>query len=214
MSINSMYSSANSGNMMNASSSSSLMHNGAFGVPGLGSMNNNNGIPGGTGASFARGTDPNSPEMFKQNVKVALQYVELIERLAKSASTGIEYAFREQPLAPGQQPSSNPIQAAEDITSLRDCLDAFADFLAQTGVGALPLPSPSTATIVSPTTGAVDEEKLMKMTTARIEKLYAMQRQIQENNGVAANLLVAAGSSAESSSSGLTGLPPRESLRR
>lgn len=99
----------------------------------------------------------------------------------------------------------------DDITSLRDCLDAFADFLAQTGVGALPLPSSSTTSVVSPN-GVIDEEKLMKMTTERIEKLYAMQRQIQENNGVAANLLVTGSTSMDGS--GLTGLPSRESLRR
>ncbi len=104
----------------------------------------------------------------------------------------------------------------DDITSLRDCLNAFADFLAQTGVGALPLPSPSTTTTMVSPTGIIDEEKLMKATTERIEKLYAIQRQMQENNGVAANLLGAAGGSAnaEVSIRGLTAKPSRESMRR
>ncbi len=41
------------------------------------------------GGGGAGGADLNSPEMFKQNVKVAMQYVELIERLAKSAALGM-----------------------------------------------------------------------------------------------------------------------------
>ncbi|THH11066.1 hypothetical protein EW145_g907 [Phellinidium pouzarii] len=124
-------------------------------------------------------TDPNTPDVFTQNVKLSLQYAEVISRLANSALAGIEQAFH--PAA-----SSNPMAAAADIISARHYIDMFSDFLSQTGVGALPLlTTPSDSSMVTPP----DEGALLAQTTGAVTALYARQKQIQENNAVVASLL-------------------------
>ncbi|EJD55048.1 hypothetical protein AURDEDRAFT_155286 [Auricularia subglabra TFB-10046 SS5] len=80
--------------------------------------------------------DPNSPQLFVHNVQVAHQTAMRIQELAQSVINGIEHAY---------DPSTNPLQTAADLQTLKETLGQFSEFLAQTGVGALPLnTSPTT----------------------------------------------------------------------
>ncbi|KAI5120583.1 hypothetical protein M0805_002533 [Coniferiporia weirii] len=143
----------------------------------------NNGDPFVLGAAAHQGpslnTDPNSPDLFKQNIKLAIQYVEVISRLAKTSIAGIEQAFH-------PASGSNPMTAAADIASIRNYINLFSDFLTQSGVGALPL-------LAVPLDGSVsvppEEGALLAQATEAVTALYARQKQIQENNAVVASLL-------------------------
>ncbi|KAL5533556.1 hypothetical protein ACEPAG_16 [Sanghuangporus baumii] len=125
--------------------------------------------------------DMNAPELLNHNIKMALQFVEVIQRLAKSASDGIEHAFH--PAA-----ESSPMSASADLASLRHYVEMFTAHLVSTGVGALPmiqfLPDGSAPTL--PTEAEVLEE-----TTKAVTAMYARQKQIQDNNAVVASLLSA-----------------------
>ena len=46
-------------------------------------------IPNGMSGRALATADANSPEIFHQNVKVAMQYVDLIQRLSRSAAAGM-----------------------------------------------------------------------------------------------------------------------------
>ncbi|KAH8111997.1 hypothetical protein DFH11DRAFT_1512492 [Phellopilus nigrolimitatus] len=124
--------------------------------------------------------DPNSPDLFNQNVKLAIQYVQVISRLARTALEGIEQAFD-----PASQ--SNPMTAAADISSVRHYLGLFTEFLTQSGVGALPLLAmPPDGSAPTPS----EESALLAQTANAVTALYARQKQVQENNAVVASLLV------------------------
>ncbi|KAL5536139.1 hypothetical protein ACEPAF_4244 [Sanghuangporus sanghuang] len=123
--------------------------------------------------------DMNAPELFNHNIKMALQFAEVIQRLAKSASDGIEHAFH--PAA-----ESSPMSASADLASLRHYIEMFTAHLVNTGVGALPMISfpPDGSAPTLPT-----ETELLEETTKAVTAMYARQKQIQDNNAVVASLL-------------------------
>lgn len=118
--------------------------------------------------------DPNSPDVFKQYIHLVIQHLARVQALARSAMVGIEQAYR---------PSTNPIQTAADIVTLKQATQALLDVLRQTGVGALPMPS------TEPMADFPTEESLMANTTRALEDLYDRHKQMQESCAVASNLL-------------------------
>ncbi|KAI0691480.1 hypothetical protein BC835DRAFT_1359933 [Cytidiella melzeri] len=119
--------------------------------------------------------DPNSPEVFKQNVNVIQQQLVRVQDLARSALMGIENAYH---------PGNNPVQTSDYLVALRQALHLLADLLRQSGVGALPMLDPST-----PLESLPSEEKLLAETMRSIEVQYAQQKRIQESAGTVFNLL-------------------------
>ncbi|KAI5997446.1 hypothetical protein EDD15DRAFT_2129718, partial [Pisolithus albus] len=75
-------------------------------------------------------TDQNSPEVFKQNVQIALDQVARIHELARSGLNGMQNAY---------QVGNSPAQTEADLIALDLALHTLADFLKTTDVGAYPL---------------------------------------------------------------------------
>ncbi|KAG2134164.1 uncharacterized protein EDB93DRAFT_1254595 [Suillus bovinus] len=145
-------------------------------------------------------TDPNSPEVLKQNVQIALDHVSRIQSLARNCLHGIQSAY---------QPGNNPAHATgkyvhvffyitvalrlkfpAELAALMQALRTFAEFLRQTGVGAYPMPpvpESQSASSIPPT-----EQQLIDATAKEVQVLYERLKRIQESNTVAVNLLGAA----------------------
>ncbi|KAI0367340.1 hypothetical protein BV20DRAFT_950398 [Pilatotrama ljubarskyi] len=128
---------------------------------------------GSQGGLLAGVADPNSPEVFKQNIQIVQGQIARVQSLARSALVGIERAYH---------PGTNPMQTAADIAALKQALEILVDVLRQTGVGALPLDPPS---IPDPRT----EEQVLVEATRAVQALYERQRRMQEGASVVANLL-------------------------
>ncbi|KAI0643964.1 hypothetical protein C8Q79DRAFT_973655 [Trametes meyenii] len=126
------------------------------------------------GGSLAS-ADPNSLEVFKQNIQLAQGQVVRVQSLARSALAGIEHAYH---------PGTNPVQTTADIAALKSAIQVLVDFLRQTGVGALPLDPPP---VPDPRT----EEQTLAEATRAVQVLYERQRRLQEGASVVANLLSA-----------------------
>ncbi|OCH91732.1 hypothetical protein OBBRIDRAFT_728233 [Obba rivulosa] len=122
-------------------------------------------------------TDPNSPEMFKQNIQLIAGQVVRVQDLAQSALHGIEHAY----LA-----GTNPIQTAAYMAALKQALQTLVELLKQTGVGALPLHPPNPA--------AMDpqaEQQQIAETARAVQALFERYNRMQESAGVVASLLAA-----------------------
>ncbi|KIL66737.1 hypothetical protein M378DRAFT_347502 [Amanita muscaria Koide BX008] len=149
----------------------------------------------GTGPS----ADPNSPEVFRQNLQLVQQQTLQVQSLARSALAGIQNAYH---------PGTNPSQTSADSSNLVQAIHILLEMMRQSGVGALPLldiPAPSAS--ADPTMGSMDiatlgalagvsaavqvpsEEKLMEDTMNGIKVLFEKQKRTQESANVVANLL-------------------------
>ncbi|KAG8216765.1 hypothetical protein J3R82DRAFT_7009 [Butyriboletus roseoflavus] len=124
--------------------------------------------------------DPNSPELFKQNVQIALEQVARLNALARSALNGLQHAY---------QADVHPAQTQADLTALDQAIYALADVLRQSGVGAYPLPVPvdGARNAASPPT----EQQLIADTTRGVQQSYEVFKRMQESSAVVANLLAA-----------------------
>ncbi|GBE84058.1 hypothetical protein BKA93DRAFT_742269 [Sparassis latifolia] len=122
-----------------------------------------------------QGPDPNSPEVFRQNIQVVQGHVARVQGLARSALSGMEQAYH---------PSTSPLQTSADLEALKEALLALVDVLRQTGVGALPLAPPDP-------TRAPGEEQLVAETGAAVQALYEGHRRLQESADAVGSLLVA-----------------------
>ncbi|KAG2072065.1 hypothetical protein BDR04DRAFT_1097348 [Suillus decipiens] len=126
-------------------------------------------------------TDPNSPEVLKQNVQIALDHVARIQSLARNCLHSIQNAY---------QAGNSPAHTTAELAALTQALRTLAEFLRQTGVGAYPMPpSPESqsASSIPPT-----EQQLIDTTAREVQVLYERLKRIQESNTVAVNLLGAA----------------------
>ncbi|KAG2047178.1 hypothetical protein BDR06DRAFT_897938 [Suillus hirtellus] len=127
-------------------------------------------------------TDPNSPEVLKQNVQIALDHVARIQSLARNCLHGIQSAYQA-----GNSPAHT---TGKYLAALMQGLRTIAEFLRQTGVGAYPMPpapESQSASSVPPT-----EQQLIDTTAREVQVLYERLKRIQESNTVAVNLLGAA----------------------
>ncbi|KAM6494478.1 hypothetical protein JOM56_010839, partial [Amanita muscaria] len=143
--------------------------------------------------------DPNSPEVFRQNLQLVQQQTLQVQSLARSALAGIQNAYH---------PGTNPSQTSADSSNLVQAIHILLEMMRQSGVGALPLldiPAPSAS--ADPTMGSMDiatlgalagvsaavqvpsEEKLMEDTMNGIKVLFEKQKKTQESANVVANLL-------------------------
>ncbi|KII86219.1 hypothetical protein PLICRDRAFT_114895 [Plicaturopsis crispa FD-325 SS-3] len=118
------------------------------------------------------GTDPNAPEIFRANLQMAIQGVDRVHALARSALDGIENAYRS---------GHSPVHTKSLLETLQQTLRMLSEMLRHTGVGALPL-VPSGSSEEPP---AILEDKLAQETTRAYERL----RRAQDSASVVANLL-------------------------
>ncbi|KAG2049920.1 hypothetical protein BDR06DRAFT_892816 [Suillus hirtellus] len=127
-------------------------------------------------------TDPNSPEVLKQNVHIALDHVVRIQSLARNCLHGIQSAYQG-----GNSPAHT---TGKYLATLMQALGTLAEFFRQTGVGAYPMPpvpESQSASSVPPT-----EQQLIDTTAREVQVLYERLKCIQESNTIAVNLLGAA----------------------
>ncbi|KAG1847956.1 hypothetical protein C8R48DRAFT_730782 [Suillus tomentosus] len=115
-------------------------------------------------------TDPNSPEVLKQNVQIALDHVARIQSLARNCLHGIQSAY---------QAGNSPAHTTAELATLMQGLRTIAEFFRQTGS--------QSASSVPPT-----EQQLIDTTAREVQVLYERLKRIQESNTVAVNLLGAA----------------------
>jgi hypothetical protein len=123
--------------------------------------------------SLHQGSDPNSPEVFKQSLQIVQEHVTRVQDLAGRALSGIQTAYH---------PSSNPAQTEADIAALKQTMRMLSDIMRHTGVGALPLLSMNTAP-------AGSTEQMIGDTTRAIQVIYDKLKRSQEGAAVVANLL-------------------------
>ncbi|KAF8218982.1 hypothetical protein L208DRAFT_1377811 [Tricholoma matsutake] len=130
--------------------------------------------------SLHQGADPNSPELFKQNIQLVQENVVRLQELAQRASVGIQHAYH---------PGNSPIETEANIASVKQTLDVIADIMRQSGVGALPLLPVPSATDIS--LAPPSEQQLMFDTNRSIQALYDKLKRSQDSAAVVANLLSA-----------------------
>ncbi|TFK27422.1 hypothetical protein FA15DRAFT_666501 [Coprinopsis marcescibilis] len=122
--------------------------------------------------------DPNSPELFKQNIIVAQQEVLHLQALAMQALSGIQNAYR---------PGFSPESTTHAIQELKRALDNVVQMLRKTGVGALPLiPAPMQAGVPRV---AQSEDELLVGAEQAVKELYATLQRKQESAAVVSSLL-------------------------
>ncbi|KAI0777922.1 hypothetical protein BC629DRAFT_617136 [Irpex lacteus] len=138
-------------------------------------FNSQSSFPSQSQTDLSQGNDPNSPEVFKQNVHLIQQQLSRTQDLARSALFGIENAYR---------PGTSPTQTSECLIALRQSLHILVEMLRQSGVGALPMVDLSALPQSVPT-----EEKLLEDIPKSIEVQYAQQKRIQESAAIVFNLL-------------------------
>ncbi|KAF8578910.1 hypothetical protein K439DRAFT_1360870 [Ramaria rubella] len=119
--------------------------------------------------------DPNSPEMFKNNIHLAQEHTLRIQQLAQNAIEAIEKAYH---------PNSNPMRASGEVVALKHALESFGDFLRDSGVGSLPLVASDEATM--PT-----EQKMMEEMARSVQLLFEKRQRMHENAAGIASLLAA-----------------------
>ncbi|KAF8148646.1 hypothetical protein B0H34DRAFT_668360 [Crassisporium funariophilum] len=128
-------------------------------------------------SSLHQGTDPNSPELFKRNIRNVQEQVIQLQTLARRVLSEIQNAY---------QTGNSPAHTEANITALKQTLQLVVEMMRQTGVGALPLLPPSTA---SSPPALPTEQKLLADTTKGLQVLYDKLQRSQESAAVAANLL-------------------------
>ncbi|KAG2032660.1 hypothetical protein BDR03DRAFT_969430 [Suillus americanus] len=128
-------------------------------------------------------TDPNSPEVLKQNVQIALDHVARIQSLARNCLHDIQGAYQE---------GNSPAHTTAELAALIQALRTLAEFLRQTGVGAYPMPPAPDSESQGASSIPPTEQQLIDTTAREVQVLYERLKRIQESNTVAVNLLGAA----------------------
>ncbi|EKM74737.1 hypothetical protein AGABI1DRAFT_88230 [Agaricus bisporus var. burnettii JB137-S8] len=119
--------------------------------------------------------DPNSPELFKENLRLIHDHVTNLRLHSQRASAGIKNAYRE----------SHPSQTQDHINNVKQLLDVLEDLLRQTGIGALPLLEPDASGQIQPQT----EAQLMDQAEKGVKYHFEQLKRAQESAAVVANLL-------------------------
>ncbi|KAI0034192.1 hypothetical protein K488DRAFT_84279 [Vararia minispora EC-137] len=128
----------------------------------------------GTFGPDAAALDANSPELFKENLKVVHTHVEHIRSLVHAALIGIQKAY------------GSGVNATQTAATLQDLKQAIADLqalLVTSGVGALPLLPPG----ADPPT----EAQILEQTTKAFNETWALRARHQDAAAMVANLLQA-----------------------
>ncbi|KIM47277.1 hypothetical protein M413DRAFT_440732 [Hebeloma cylindrosporum] len=121
--------------------------------------------------------DPNSPEVFKDNLRIVQQQVINLQDFAKRVLLSIQNAY---------QNGNSPAHTQADIATLKQMISVVIEKMRQSGVGALPIIPPSqTGAPVPPPS----EAQLLANTTKSLQALYEKLQRSQESAAVAANLL-------------------------
>ncbi|EPS98227.1 hypothetical protein FOMPIDRAFT_1127022 [Fomitopsis schrenkii] len=124
--------------------------------------------------------EASSPEVFKQNIQLALGQVARVHALARNVLLATQHAY---------EPGNNPIQTAADMAELQQALHLLAELLRQSGVGALPLRPPPLPD--APSQPAEEEERLIAKMTAAVQALFEKRKRLEESTGVVSSLLAA-----------------------
>lgn len=124
-------------------------------------------------SSLHQGTDPNSPELFKEHLALAQDQVIRVQSLAREVLSSIQNAYN---------PNTSPKHTSECIESLKQCIQNLYDTLRHTGIGALPLPPPNA-------TGIPNEQQLLAEASRSVQVLYETLKRSQDSAAVVANLL-------------------------
>ncbi|KAH9923823.1 uncharacterized protein B0H18DRAFT_1013530 [Fomitopsis serialis] len=122
-------------------------------------------------------SEAGSPDMFKQNVQLALSQVSRVQALARSVLLATQHAY---------QAGNNPIQTAADMATLQQGLQLLAEVLRHSGVGALPLRPRDPLHVQQP---EVEEEQLIAEMTVAVQALFEKRKRLEESAGVVASLL-------------------------
>ncbi|KAF8202758.1 hypothetical protein K438DRAFT_1580962 [Mycena galopus ATCC 62051] len=128
--------------------------------------------------SLHQGADPNSPELFKQNLQLVQQSIIQLQQVAKRALDGIQNAYRA---------GRTPTQTEADLATLKQTLQMVSEQMRQTGVGGLPLVPVSDGT--QPPPALPTEEQMIAQTTRAIQVLYDQFKRGQDSAAVVVNLL-------------------------
>ncbi|KAJ7108220.1 hypothetical protein C8R44DRAFT_680365 [Mycena epipterygia] len=127
--------------------------------------------------SLHQGADPNSPELFKQNLQLVRQNVLQLQEVAKRALDGIQNAYRA---------GRTPTQTEADLATLTQTLQVVCDLMRHSGVGGLPLlPVPDG----TPPAPLPTEDQMITQTTRAVQVLYDQLKRGQDSAAVVANLL-------------------------
>ncbi|KAJ7097077.1 hypothetical protein B0H15DRAFT_31294 [Mycena belliarum] len=127
--------------------------------------------------SLHQGADPNSPELFKQNVQLVQQQVLQLQAVAKRALDGIQNAYRA---------GRTPTQTEADLATMKQTLQMLSDLMRHSGVGGLPLLPVANENDPPP---LPTEEQLVTQTTRSVAMLYDQLKRAQDSAAVVANLL-------------------------
>ncbi|KAJ7864938.1 hypothetical protein B0H13DRAFT_1637398 [Mycena leptocephala] len=128
--------------------------------------------------SLHQGTDPNSPELFKQNLQLVQQNVLQLQEVAKRTLDGIQHAYRT---------GRTPTQSEADLATLKQTLQMVSDQMRHTGVGGLPLlPVPDGN---HPPPALPSEDQMIAQATRAVQILYDQLKRGQDSAAVVANLL-------------------------
>ncbi|KAJ7268010.1 hypothetical protein C8J57DRAFT_1067745 [Mycena rebaudengoi] len=128
--------------------------------------------------SLHQGADPNSPELFNQNMKVIRQNLISLQEAAKRTLVGMRNAYHT-----GQ----SPIQTEADLATLKQMLTMISDMMRHSGVGGLPLLPSSDQPPILPT-----EDQMLVQTTRAVGLVYDQLKRGQDSAAVVANLLSSA----------------------
>ncbi|KAI0052517.1 hypothetical protein FA95DRAFT_1483397 [Auriscalpium vulgare] len=119
--------------------------------------------------------DPNSPELFRNNLLQAQKYITEVQTLAREALDGIEKAYHG---------NASPTQTTANLDTLKQSIQTLSDLLTTSGVGALPLIPQDNGT-------APPEEELVANATKAVSLLYNQHSLYQNSAEDVVNIMVA-----------------------
>jgi len=127
--------------------------------------------------SLHQGHDPNSPELFKHNIRTVHEQVIQLQSTARSLLSRIQNAY---------QTGNNPLVTESEIENLKQNLYLVIETMRNTGVGALPLlpQQPNSEAAAVPT-----EQQLLTDTTRGLQALYDKVQRSYDSASAVANLL-------------------------
>ncbi|KAJ6612447.1 hypothetical protein B0H10DRAFT_2052475, partial [Mycena sp. CBHHK59/15] len=123
--------------------------------------------------SLRQGADPNSPELFKQSLKIIQETLVRLQELARNAQNTYH-------------PGRNPTQTDADLAALKGTLQMIYDMMRQSGAGGLPLISVPDG---GPAPAIPTEDQLILHTTRSVQILYDQLKRGQDSAAAVANLL-------------------------
>ncbi|KXN83431.1 hypothetical protein AN958_01445 [Leucoagaricus sp. SymC.cos] len=121
-------------------------------------------------------SDPNAPEVFKENLQIVLQNVRTLREHARRALAGIQNAYHV---------GSNPSQTQHNIAAAKQTLAIIVDIMRKSGAGALPL----LETDAAGHTAVATEAQLTEAATKGVQANFEKSKRAQDSAAVVAKLL-------------------------